>query len=236
MAHLVLTVALVVTGGCAPKAVDPSLEQPVEAGAPIVTTVTAHDEDAIVPFYTESEVVPERRFLAAPTRPESTQPTEKDAAGAATTAADGAVAATDGTTARRTSMPSRDPAGKKPARLGGVRKAVPVNRAAAALFGKWRIDTAQSTAGFVEADAILFLADGRMRTWKSGKVEDGRWTWTAESGIKTGGVDGVPISLGSFEVVAGTMTVSMSDEQRLVLNPDRLFVAPVLLLPQPAAP
>lgn len=221
-----------VISGCAPTAVDPALEQPPEVAPVVETTLTVHDEDAIVPFYTESQMAQERRFLTAPTAP-----AVADSAAKQTNEDGGAVVAdSQSAAARKTSMPSRDPTGKKAARVGGVRKAVPVNRAAAALFGKWRVDIALSSVGFVEADSILFLADGRMRTWKSGKIEDGRWTWTAESGIKTGGIDGVPISLGTFEVVAGKMVVSLDDEQRIVLTPDRIFVAPPPVLSVPTAP
>ncbi len=232
-----------VNGGCAPKAVDPAIEQPPQPAAPIEQIHTVHDDDAVVPFYTESETPVQRRFLAEPTKPATTDPAASDSAsdakdGAASDVKDGSSdqAANAADAPRKTSMPSRDPSGKKSARVGGVRKAVPVDRAAAALFGKWRVDTAQSTQGFVEADSILFLADGRMRTWKGGVIEDGRWTWTVESGIKTGGIDGVPISLGNFEVVAGTMTISIDEQTRVALTPDRIFVAPAPILSPPAAP
>ncbi len=221
----------IVGGGCATKVVDPALEPPQEPVAPIESTLTVHDDDAIVPFYTESDVPTERRFLTEPTNTAKSGPTPTDAKDGSTDQ----VASGDDAP-RKTSMPARDPSGRKPARVGGVRKAVPVNRAAAALFGKWRVDLAQSTSGFVEADSILFLADGRMRTWKGGAIEDGRWTWTAESGVKTGGIDGVPISLGNFEVIAGTMSISINEEQRVVLTPDRIFVAPAPLLSPPTAP
>lgn len=234
MMYCFLVAALLVcavSGGCAPKAADPALEQTPEPAAPIEQIHTVHDDDAVIPFYTESEGPTERRFLTEPTKPAVSEPALTDAKDASA-----AQAANAGDAPRKTSMPSRDPSGKKSARVGGVRKAVPVDRAAAALFGKWRVDTAQSSSGFVEADSILFLADGRMRTWKAGVIEDGRWTWTAESGIKTGGIDGVPISLGNFEVVAGTMTISIDEQTRVALTPDRIFVAPAPFLSPPAAP
>jgi len=112
---------------------------------------------------------------------------------------------------------------------GGVRKALPVAQAASPLFGKWTVDTERSSKGFVNADSILFLADGRLRVWKGGAPEDGRWTWGPSDGIKTGGIDGVPLTLGPFEQQAGEVIITQSGSgeiQTLVLQPDRLFVAP----------
>ncbi len=221
---------LVVTAGCAaPTVVDESSGDTKPEPAPdVTTTLTVHDEDAIVPLYSDVGSSSERRFLPPPAAEPTVTP--------ARTESDSDTTTTDRVEPeRRTSMPSREATGKKP-RAGGVRKAVPVHHSAAALFGKWRIDTAQSTVGFVDADSILFLGDGRMRVWKSGKIEDGRWTWTEQGGVKTGGIDGVPISLGSFEVVAGSMIVSLDKDQRFVLVPDRIFVAPAPVLPKTPTP
>ncbi len=135
---------------------------------------------------------------------------------------------------RRTSMPSRDGKGSKPRPTGGVRKAVPVDLAASALFGKWKVERTSSTEGWVRADAILFLGDGRMRIWREGGVEDGRWTWTKGEGIKTGGIDGVPLILGSFDSVEGTLVVTGVDDKHISLKPDRIFVVPAPVTPAAA--
>lgn len=126
----------------------------------------------------------------------------------------------------RTSMPAREKAGVKAARLGGVRKATPVDQQASALFGLWMVDPAGTSADLMDAQRVLFLADGRMRVWKKAGSEDGRWTWTSDAGVKTGGIEGVAFSLGEFEEQNGNITISLDPENKVVLIPDRMFHAP----------
>lgn len=126
----------------------------------------------------------------------------------------------------RTSMPEREKSSGKSARTGGVRKAVPVDQQASALFGLWRVDRAASSGDLIDADRVLFLADGRMRVWRNSTSEDGRWTWTVDAGVKTGGLEGVAFSLGEFALVDGKVVIAPDEEKRLVLAPDRIFVAP----------
>lgn len=94
------------------------------------------------------------------------------------------------------------------------------------LFGKWKVDQEKSNADFLRADAVLFLADGRMRIWREKGVEDGRWSWNKSDGLKTGGLDGVPFSLGAFEIVDGTVVITSNNDKIVVLIPDRIFIAP----------
>lgn len=126
----------------------------------------------------------------------------------------------------RTSMPAREKAGAKASRLGGVRKATPVDQQASALFGLWMVDPSGTSVDLVDAQRVLFLADGRMRVWKKTGSEDGRWTWTSDAGVKTGGIEGVAFSLGEFEEQGGNITISLDPENKVVLIPDRMFHAP----------
>ena len=80
---------------------------------------------------------------------------------------------------------------------------------------------------------MLFLADGRMRIWREKGVEDGRWSWNKSDGLKTGGLDGVPFSLGDFELVDGTIVITSNDDKSVVLIPDRIFIAPPRVLTPP---
>jgi hypothetical protein len=210
---------------------------------PVGTTHTAQEDDVIAPLYSHDDVQPSagsnaRTSLAAVgTSKPSPAPKTEDAAKPAA-AADRAEQSPDAeettekaATAvpeRRTSMPQRRGSNATVVK-GGVRKALPVSQAAAPLFGKWTIDPERSSKGFVNADALLFLADGRMRIWRGGAPEDGRWTWDSSEGIKTGGFDGVPFVLGDFDQAAGEIIItrrSDGESQTLILQPDRLFVAP----------
>jgi len=210
---------------------------------PVGTTQTAHEDDVIAPLYRHDDVQTStgsnaRTSLssAAANKP-SPAPTTEDAA-KTEASADRAEQSpdTEETTQtspttdpeRRTSMPQRRGSNSTVVK-GGVRKALPVSQAAAPLFGKWTIDAERSSKGFVNADALLFLADGRMRIWRGGAPEDGRWTWDSSEGIKTGGFDGVPFLLGDFDQAAGEIIISRRSDgetQTLILQPDRLFVAP----------
>ena len=134
----------------------------------------------------------------------------------------------------RTSMPDR--VGTSSPRLGGVRKAVPIDPLASDLFGQWKVDRAATSPELMKADRVLFLADGRMRIWRGSAPEDGRWTWTASDGVKTGGLDGIAFSLGEFEREGGTMVISTDPATRVVLTPDRFFVAPKRLRPAASQP
>ncbi len=124
----------------------------------------------------------------------------------------------------KTSMPERERGDGT--RLGGVRKAVPVDRAASPVFGMWKVDKSGTSPDLLEADRVLFLDDGRMRIWRGSRPEDGRWAWTKEGGVKTGGLNGVAFSLGEFEVEGDLLVISTDPATRVVLSPDRLFRSP----------
>ncbi len=228
------TLVFVLLVGCASTAKDtdePAEKQP----APIVNTTIQHQDDLVVALYQE----PNSSGVASATNPrtkakavsEVKQESLVDAPPTDSTGKDLTKETAPETSAaedqpRRTSMPSRDQKKKAPTRVGGVRKAVAVDVAASELFGKWKVDQEKSSADFLRADAVLFLADGRMRIWREKSVEDGRWGWNNGDGIKTGGLDGVPFSLGTFEIVDGTVVITSDNDKIVVLIPDRIFIAP----------
>ncbi len=246
---VLVVLLLVLTYGCAtptPKSddVDPPMPK-----AKTVTMIQPED-DAIIPLYkdpetdTGSQPTNSRSKSVASTTPKNI-PTDEQKSDKSTiketsgqerpvekTEVD--VVATD--TPRRTSMPTRDNKEKKQQRVGGIRKAVPVDRAASVLFGKWKVDQVNSSVDTLRGESVLFMADGRMRVWRNGSVDDGRWTWNKAEGVKTGGLDGVPFLLGTFEIVNGAVTFSMDDDKHIVLTPDRIFIAPKPVLPQPKTP
>jgi hypothetical protein len=210
---------------------------PVQEPLPVGTTQTAHEDDVIAPLYSNSDAAtsaasntrtstPQSGAIKIPPAPETVEGPSADRSTEADETQEQPPALTD--LARRTSMPQRRGSTSAVVK-GGVRKALPVAQAASPLFGKWTVDTERSSKGFVNADSILFLADGRLRVWKGGAPEDGRWTWDPSDGIKTGGIDGVPLTLGPFDQEAGEVIITQSgsgETQTLVLQPDRLFVAP----------
>ena len=235
-------VALVISVGCKTPAKNTDDLAEVEP-APIVSTTIQKDDDAVVALYNEPDSadlapttnsrtkassggVPNPESVLKDSPPEST---EKEAT---TTEKPNGLSTSDDQP-RRTSMPTRDQKKGKPIRGGGVRKAVTVDLAASELFGKWKIDQEKSSADFFRADAVLFLADGRMRVWREKGVEDGRWSWNKSDGLKTGGLDGVPFSLGAFEIVNGTVVITSTDDKVVVLIPDRIFIAPPRVLNPP---
>jgi len=216
---------------------------PVEEPLPVGTTQTAHEDDVITPLYSHDDSAssaasntrtptPQSGTIKIPPAPEAKDGSPAEATGARAERSteveetEQQTAPTD--SSRRTSMPQRR-SSKGATIKGGVRKALPIAQAASPLFGKWTVDTERSTKGFVSADSILFLPDGRMRIWNGGTPMDGRWTWEPDEGIKTGGIDGVPFTLGEFDNQPGEVIITNSaggEIQTLVLQPDRLFVAP----------
>lgn len=236
-----------IVAGCAAQE-NPS-DEPSQAVIPSTAIATTEsDEDTIAPLFTANAASAASRSSNSRAQADST--TTKDPADKTTletdatqekdqvvrSEKDAVTDPTDGQSQQRTSMPNRGQKEKRSPAVGGVRKALPVNRAAAALFGKWKVDQLNSTPGFVRADSILFVADGRMRIWRNGAAEDGRWTWTESDGVRTGGLDSFPLVLGLFEQENGVMTVSMNGERQVALTPDRLFVAPPPFLSAPKAP
>lgn len=215
----------------------------VQEPLPIGTTQTAHEDDVIAPLYSHDDAMKSTasstRTMGSQASTAMTPPTQdtqeappakpQEARPERMTGAEETEEEADSTDPkRRTSMPQRRGSTTSVVR-GGVRKALPVAQAASPLFGKWTVDAERSSKGFVTADSILFLADGRMRIWKGGTPEDGRWTWNSSEGIKTGGLNGVPFTLGDFDQEAGNVIITRSgggETQTLVLQPDRLFVAP----------
>ncbi len=238
----VLLSAVIICVGCDSQETAPK-RQPIQEPLPVGTTQTAHEDDVIAPLYSHDNATASTgsnaRTAASqggdiktpPTRVEADESSADSETARAERSTDGETKPSETTASdpkRRTSMPQRR-GSTSAAVKGGVRKALPVPQAASPLFGKWTIDAERSSKRFVDAEAILFLADGRMRVWRGGAPEDGRWTWDSSDGVKTGGIDGVPFTLGAFEQLAGEITITRSNEgetQSLVLQPDRLFVAP----------
>lgn len=226
--------------------------------APVAVVATQSDDDIVAPLFTDNDSSVTSRSGNSRTQARSamTSAEEKKTGGDSTPATGTAqekdskpetdqtvrsekekvADSADDPSHRRTSMPSRGQKEKKGMAVGGVRKALPVNRAAAALFGKWKVDQSVSTPNFVRADSILFIADGRMRIWRNGATEDGRWTWTESEGVKTGGIDNFPLTLGFFEQENGVVAISIDSDRTITLIPDRIFVAPPPVLTAPKTP
>ena len=240
--HIALTTfVFVLLFGCATTV--KNTDEPAEKEpAPIVETTIQQEDDSVVALYQE----PDSSSIASATNSRTktkavseanhesllnAPPTDSTSKDVANEKVPETSAAED--QPRRTSMPIRDQKKKKPTKVGGVRKAVAVDAAASELFGKWKIDQEKSSADFLRADAVLFLADGRMRIWREKSVEDGRWSWNKSDGLKTGGLDGVPFSLGAFELVDGTIVITSNDDKSVVLIPDRIFIAPPRVLTPP---
>ena len=234
-------VVLIISVGCATPAKNTDDLAEAEP-APIVNTTIQKDDDAVVALYNEADSAD-----LAPTTNSRTKASSGSVPNPESVQKDAPIESTGKEPAndkpadlftsddqpRRTSMPTRDQKKGKPTRGGGVRKAVTVDLAASELFGKWKIDQEKSSADFLRADAVLFLADGRMRIWREKGVEDGRWSWNKNDGLKTGGLDGVPFSLGAFELVDGTIVITSNDDKSVVLIPDRIFIAPPRVLTPP---
>ena len=235
------TFIFVLLVGCASTAVN-SDEPPEKEPAPIVESTIQQEEDSIVALYqapdpsgTASATNSRTKTGGGSVAKQESLPNAPETVPTSTDLTNEKVSETSAAEdqPRRTSMPTRDQKKKTPARVGGVRKSVAIDAAASELFGKWRVDQEKSNAGFLRADAILFLADGRMRIWREKGVEDGRWSWNKSDGLKTGGLDGVPFSLGAFEIVNGTVVITSTDDKVVVLIPDRIFIAPPRVLNPP---
>ncbi len=233
---------LIVATGC--EIPERAKDLPPQIAQPKVVSTTQPEDDAVVPQYQEPQLnsKPSDRNARSRSSVVTTTPAattglvaddQKSSEGRPElTAQDGSADKNDQSQVakadepRRTSMPNRDQKDKKEKNIGGVRKAVPVDLSAAALFGKWKIDHAKTTVDYFRADFVLFLADGRMRIWRGGGVEDGRWTWNKDEGVKTGGLDGVSFALGSFESKDGEFVITGADDRMVVLVPSRVFVPP----------
>lgn len=237
--------------GCqnSPKDTD---EIPSPDPAPIVEKTIQHEDDVVVVLYDAPDSSVRTPTLNTGERLGQGGVTQnlRTKGGATELGSAGQVAATDPSNSnslkekvsgvadsknqpRRTSMPDRDQKGKKKPPVGGVRKASPVDHTASELFGKWKVDQEKSSADFIRADFILFLNDGRMRVWRGGIAEDGRWSWNKVSGIKTGGLEDVPFSLGNFDVIEKNVIITSDEDKSVVLIPDRFFIVPPPVDPSP---
>jgi len=230
-----VSAALVAFVGCSSTPPVPVASAPV---APIVEDrgVIVHEEDAVVDGYAAES---ERNLQSSRADAEAADPravAEQAAAAAAKSREADSVATEAPAAPHKSSMPPRRSGGT--ARPGSVRKAAPVDQQAAPLFGLWSIDQTQSTQEQCAADRVLFLADGRMRVWHDGAPEDGRWSWSADTGVRTGGIERVAVELGEFELEPDgkTMVLSPDPTRRVVLVPARMFVAPPSVRPTSPRP
>lgn len=224
---------LLVMGACSNQpAVTPDLAptSPTEVAG---DRVFVNDDDMVVPGFE-----PDLTRTGSSSQRSRADATTDDPHIAATATPPGAGSSNgegSATPSHKTSMPQRAGASAKSARLGGVRKAIPVDQAARDLFGLWTVDTDATHDEQFKADRVIFVADGRMRIWRGGACEDGRWNWTADEGVKTGGIDGVAFTLGEFVPEGETMVISTDPATRVVLRPDRFFVAPKSVRSQPTS-
>ena len=206
--------------GCASKKTEP-----VTSPEPMAVAddgVVIHEDDRVVEDFKSAPERPDAEDRNTRASASSADPRDvaKEAAAVQAKEAD----QPEVPTVHKTSMPGRQRGDG--ARLGGVRKAVPVDRAASVVFGMWKVDKSASSSELLEADRVLFLDDGRMRVWRGSRPEDGRWTWTMDGGVKTGGLNGVAFSLGDFEMEGDLLVLSTDPVTRVVLTPDRVFISP----------
>jgi hypothetical protein len=106
---------------------------------------------------------------------------------------------------------------------------VPVDLAAAPLFGMWRVDTERSDPTIATYERIWFSPDGRCRGWSNGTSADATWTWQPKEGVIVVGLDSMGSEFPTFTWLGGTLELVDIDDRKIVLVPDRLFVKPAPL-------
>lgn len=104
---------------------------------------------------------------------------------------------------------------------------MPVDLAAAPLFGMWRIDRERSDPSVATLERVWFSPDGRCRGWSGSASTDATWTWQPKEGVIVVGLDSMGSEFPKFRWVGSAIELLDSADRRIVLVPDRLFVKPV---------
>lgn len=178
---------------------------------------TADEDDRPDPVaLTPGESAPVR---PAPTRPRVIRKSPDSPTSASRSDSDAAPAAGDstagGASATASSMRRRP-------RL----RPVPVDQAAAPLFGMWRVDAERSDPSIATYERIWFSPDGRCRGWSKGASTDATWTWQLKEGVIVVGLDSMGSEFPKFNWLGGTLELVDMEDRRIVLVPDRFFVRP----------
>lgn len=118
--------------------------------------------------------------------------------------------------------PDPAPALKRKPRLRPTK----VDDAAAALFGMWSMDPDRSDPAFAAYDRIWLSPLGNCRAWNGESSINGTWTWQEKQGVLIVGVDGLGTEFPSFLWRGGSVELVDSEDRKLVLVPNRLFVKP----------
>lgn len=103
---------------------------------------------------------------------------------------------------------------------------MPVDAAAAPLFGMWRVDAGLSDPSIATYERIWFSPDGRCRGWSKGVSTDATWTWQVKEGVIVVGLDSMGSEFPKFAWLGGRLELVDAGDRRIVLVPDRFFVRP----------
>ena len=159
---------------------------------------------------------------SAPVRPAPTRPRSRKASDAMASSA-----RSDSESSAATSDPSNaSSASSSTARRRPRLRPVPVDQAAAPLFGLWRVDAERSDPAIATYERIWFSPDGRCRGWSMGASTDATWTWQVKEGVIVVGLDSMGSEFPKFTWLGGTLELVDVEDRRIVLVPDRLFVKP----------
>lgn len=187
------------------------------APKPPKATTPADDDRADPVALTPGESAPVR---PAPTRPRAATRKSTDAGKSSVRSdsdtASGAADADGGTSSAGTTATRRRP------RL----RPVPVDSAAAPLFGLWRVDAERSDPAIATYERIWFSPDGRCRGWSKGASTDATWTWQVKEGVIVVGLDSMGSEFPKFTWLGGTLELIDAEDRKVVLVPDRFFVKP----------
>lgn len=195
----------------------PEPPRPSTDTAPRPSKAQTPDDDRADPVaLTPGESAPVR---PAPTRPRVARRSQ-DSPASASRSDDDASQAAGGSTAGSASATASSM--RRRPRL----RPVPVDQAAAPLFGMWRVDAEQSDPAIATYERIWFGPDGRCRGWSKGASTDATWTWQLKEGVIVVGLDSMGSEFPKFNWLGGTLELIDAQDRRVVLVPDRLFVRP----------
>lgn len=181
-------------------------------------TQAAPDDDRADPVaLTPGESAPVR---PAPTRPRVSSRKVQDSGSSQGRSESGDSASADGGTGD--SRPGATASARRRPRL----RPVPVDAAAAPLFGMWRVDAELSDPDVTSIERIWFSPDGRCRGWSKGSSADATWTWQEKEGVIVVGLDSLGSEFPKFTWLGGRLELVDAEDRRIVLVPDRLFVKP----------
>lgn len=189
-----------------------------DAPAGTAKAATPADDDRSEPVaLTPGESAPVR---PAPTRRRVTTRKATDSS-ASSSRSDSESSSAAGEAAGSSTTPSATPSRRRP-RL----RPVPVDLAAAPLFGMWRVDAGRSDRSIASCERIWFSPDGRCRGWSNGASTDATWTWQVKEGVIVVGLDSMGSEFPKFTWLGDALELVDAEDRRVVLVPDRFFVKP----------